>query len=379
MRTSEVALCLLLSAAGLVAPAGQAGRAEWTVARPDYVWSFPRDHWRHPGYRLEWWYFTGHLTTEEVPQREFGYQFTLFRIGLGPTPPALDSSWSASELLMGHAAITDKHEKRHVFSEVLYRASGLLAGFNDHPQAEIAWSRAPVGTDGRWRLGWNGEAFDFQMSDTGRGIAFELTTRPLKPLVFQGPNGFSRKSLAAGAASQYYSMTRLETRGTLSFDGKRYDVHGSSWMDQEFSTSHLAEQQVGWDWFSLQLDDGRELMLYVMRRADGTIDHGRGTLVTVGGSPIWLEPSRWDLATTADWTSRESGARYPAGWTIELPEFDIAVDVRPDVADQENVGRLAGGLYYWEGVVTVRDRDGARVGRGYVELTGYGDGNRPPV
>jgi predicted secreted hydrolase len=370
---------LALGVALLVVPAMPAGEAGWTVARPDYSWSFPQDHWSHPTYKLEWWYFTGHLETDQPPRRAFGYQFTIFRIGLQPHALDYDSAWTASNLLMGHAAITDKQGDRHVFGEVLYRGAELLAGFGEYPEPEIAWSRAPVGTDGRWSLRWNGDGFDFELRDDRQGIALDLTTRPLKPLIFQGPNGYSVKSVTTDAASQYYSMTRLETKGTLSLDGTTYPVNGQSWMDREFSTSNLDDEQIGWDWFSLQLDDGRELMLYVLRRADGSVDFGRGTVVSADGRPRWLSAGEWRVQTTGRWTSPETASDYPAAWVIEVEADGLILDVRPDVAAQENIGRLAGGLCYWEGAVTVFDRAGKRIGQGYVELTGYGDGNRPPV
>jgi predicted secreted hydrolase len=343
------------------------------------VWSFPEDHWAHRDYRLEWWYFTGHLETTDTQSRRFGYQLTIFRIGLHAERLELDSDWAAANLLMGHAAITDKETGRHVFSEVLYREAEFLAGFGAYPDPEIAWSRAPAGTDARWSLRWNGEAFDFAARDEERGIAFDLTTRPLKPLLFQGPNGFSRKAEAPGAASLYYSFTRLATNGTIDIGGATHEVRGESWMDKEFSTSHLGEEQVGWDWFSLQLDDGRELMLYAMRGEAGSADFSRGTLVSPEGEARYLADGEWQVRATTTWNSPETGADYPAGWEVTVPSAGLDIRVRPEVDDQENVGRLAGGLHSWEGAAGLFDADGARVGSGYVELTGYGEGNRPPV
>ncbi len=242
-----------------------ASELEWQAAQPDYSWSFPQDHWARSGYRKEWWYFTGHLSSRENPERRFGYQFTFFRIGLRSELPPLDSHWATSNLIMGHAAISDLEGKRHIFSEILYREVSFLGGFGSYPESLIAWSRAPAGTAGTWELHWNGEGFDFKMQDQVQGIAFQLSTHPLKPLVFQGPNGYSRKGEDSRAASQYYSFTRLVTQGSLSVDGETFQVDGESWMDKEFGSHQLAENQVGWDWFSLQLEDGREVMLYHLR------------------------------------------------------------------------------------------------------------------
>ena len=371
---------LAVAACWLVAGMGWTGaEAPWVQAESGYAWSFPRDHWAHPGYGIEWWYFTGHLESDAEPKRRFGYQFTIFRVGLLPTLRPLDSGWNASNLLMGHAAVTDKDRQEHRFSELLYRDAPLLAEFKTYPEQPIARSRAPVGTEGEWILRWNGQAFDFEMVDDAHGFAFDLTTRPLKPRVFHGPNGLSRKADEPGAASLYYSFSRLVTQGRLTLDGESWKVRGESWMDMEFSSSQLTEEQVGWDWFSLQLEDGRDLMLFAMRRGDGEDGHRRGTVISADGRTRYLEGEEWVLRRTARWTSRESGIVYPAAWALEIPGESLSLTIRPDVADQENRSRLSAGPKYWEGAVTLTDRSGDRVGRGYVELTGYGENNRPPI
>jgi len=187
----------------LGAAAATPGDAEhWLQARPDYAWSFPRDHWAHPGYRTEWWYFTGHLAEAGNPGRRFGYQFTFFRIGLLRERPPLTSAWAASDLVMGHAAVTDVGGQEHRFSEVLFRAAPLLGGFGALPDPRLAWSRAPAGTDGDWTLKWNGDGFDFEMRDAAARFALALETHAAKPLVLHGPNGLSRKGGGATAASQ---------------------------------------------------------------------------------------------------------------------------------------------------------------------------------
>jgi predicted secreted hydrolase len=344
---------------------------EWKVARPDYEWSFPRDHWAHEGYRTEWWYFTGHL------EERFAYQFTLFRIAVLPERPELTSSWAASSLVMGHAALTDLESKRHFFSEVLYREVPLLAGHGAFPESRIGWMRAPAGTDGIWSLDWNGEGFDFAARDRSQGFGFCLTTRPTKPLVFQGTGGFSRKGMAEGAASHYYGFTRLETRGEVELEGDRIEVKGESWMDKEFSSSQLAENQVGWDWFSLRLDDGRDLMLYLMRSKTGAVDYASGTLVDPEGKPAYLDRTAFEVVVLDTWKSPATGATYPSSWRVRVAGLDLRV--RAAVLDQENRSRLPRGIYYWEGAVVVEDSEGKRIGRGFVEMTGYGEGNRPPV
>ena len=263
---------------------------DWKQAQPDYAWSFPRDHWAHEGYKTEWWYFTGHLKGDEG--RRFGYQFTFFRVGVLPAAPETDSAWTARDLIMGHAAISDLDGNDHRFSEVIYRAVPLLGGFGAWPDPLIAWSKSPAGTPGEWRLSWNGDAFDFDVRDDAQDMSFSLSTRPGKPLVFQGPNGYSRKTQSGSGASLYYSFTRLQTSGELSLDGQTWQVSGESWMDKEFFTSVLAPHHLGWDWFSLQLDDRREVMFFLLRREDGATDFVSGTVVHADGSTAYLDRQR---------------------------------------------------------------------------------------
>jgi predicted secreted hydrolase len=361
----------------LLVASGAAATGEWLMAQPGYQLVFPRDHWARPGYRLEWWYLTGHLTAADEPGRRFGYQLTLFRVGLAPERPAFDSAWSTQDLVMGHAAVSDLATGHHHFSEVLYRAAPFLGGFGHHPEPRLAWSRGPAGTDDAWTVDWNGQAFDVAMRDRARGLAFRLATQPRKPLVLQGPGGWSRKGGEPGAASHYYSFTRLATTGTLALGERTWTVSGESWMDKEFGSSQLGSRQVGWDWFSLQLADGREVMLYLLRDAEGRVDFASGTLVPVAGAPRYLVARDFVVRPTRRWRSPDSGADYPAGWIVELPAEGIRLEVAPELADQENRSRLVRDLFYWEGAVALRGPDGAPAGRGYVELTGYGKARRP--
>lgn len=352
---------------------------EWADAAPDRNWSFPADHYAHPEFRTEWWYFTGHLECADQPGQRFGYQFTLFRIGLLTEPPDLESDWSTDALIMGHAAITDLSGGEHRFTDLLFREAPRLGEFGHYPDPIVAWVRPPPGTGTLWKLRHNGDAFDLEMRDDARGLRMRLATAPLKPRVFQGPNGYSRKGHEAGAASHYYSYTRLYTAGRLRFDGIECGVEGTSWMDHEFSSNQLSPHQVGWDWFSLQLDDGRDLMVYLMRRADGSVDYRIANLIDAEGGVDQLEDDQWSLHATATWTSRQTAATYPAAWTIDVPGERLNLRVVPLVPDQENRGRVPGAPYYYEGAVQVLGGDGERIGSGYVELTGYGDDNRPPV
>ena len=377
MKTSEARFAMLAALA--LSSAGAADGRAWREVAPDHVWSFPEDHRGHDGFRSEWWYFTGHLDAVDGSARRFGYQFTLFRVGLVPTRPALESAWATDALVLGHASLGDLDAGEHRFSEVLRRSTPFLGGFPAAPDPVLAWVLAPAGTPGRWEVALDDDGFRFRMRDDVRGMAFDLAVRPEKPLVLQGPNGYSRKSDREGAASHYYSFTRLATAGTLTIDGRAVEVEGRSWMDKEFSSDTITGGQVGWDWFSLQLDDGRDLMLFVLRREDGSVDFASGNVIAADGAVRPLVADAWTFAVEGRWTSPTTGTSYPARWTIDVPSESLNLDVVPAFSDQENVSSVTGGLAYWEGAVDVRDRDGRGVGRGYVELTGYGEGNRPPI
>jgi predicted secreted hydrolase len=366
-----------LLAAGLALGAAAAEPA-WRPADPGHRWSFPADHRAHPDHRNEWWYFTGLLEAEGVPGRRFGYQLTFFRAGLAAAPPRLDSAFAAGQAVMAHLTVTDLASGTHVFSELLWRAAPLTGGFPSEGEL-LAWALPPAGTAGRWSVQLAPDGFALSARDASRRVALDLTLRASGPPVLQGPNGFSRKSAQEGYASLYYSLPRLATAGVIEVGGERYRVRGTTWMDKEFGSAQLAPGQVGWDWFSLRLADGRDLMLYALRRADGSADFRRATLALPTGEVQLLEPEEWSAAPLARWRSPRSGAEYPSGWRIEVPSAGLALEVRPEVAGAENVSALVPGLAYWEGPVRVVTADGRPAGEGYVELTGYGAGSRPPI
>lgn len=359
----------IVTAGGTVA---QTDGAEWKYADPQFEWTFPRDHWAHSGYKTEWWYFTGQLVDAADSTRRFGYQFTFFRVGILPESPDLNSAWAVTDLVMGHAAVTDLSTDEHRFSELVYRTNGFLGAFPPAGDTLIAWSRAPAGTEGTWKLSWNGEGFDFAAKDDRTGMSFDLETRFSKPMMFQGPNGFSRKGVGPTAASLYYSFPRLRTSGTLSFDGREYSVTGESWMDKEFGSNQLAEAQVGWDWFSLRLNDGRDVMLYLLRDGQNRVDYARATVNSPLGVTRFLERDDFEIEVLDVWRSTETGAEYPTSWRIVVPTEGLSFSVTAEMPNQENVSRLVPDLFYWEGAVRVTDSTGRLLGTGYVELTGYG-------
>jgi len=388
-------LLLALSSCGageIWAQSPAPGATSWLVAAPGYTWTFPRDYRSHPGYRTEWWYFTGQL--QETPAagaatpaaarspRRFGYQFTFFRVGLQPEEPISDSAWAANNLVMGHASITDLDGDEHYFCELLYRATPLLGGFGAADDSVLVWSRGPAGTDTRWILTWQGDGFHCVMNDDSQGVAFSLRSRITAAPIFQGPDGYSRKGHGPRAASLYYSHTRLATMGHLTVRDEPVPVTGVSWMDREFGSNFLGEDQVGWDWLCLQLEDGCDLMLYRLRRADGSPDFARGTLVNPGGEVRHLHPEDWTWQGEQFWRSEITGASYPVRWRLRLPATPETagrdLEIHALRNDQENVSKRSG-VFYWEGAVEAVDAEGRQVGQGYVELTGYGEGSRPPI
>jgi predicted secreted hydrolase len=380
MRSSVLLAALLAGVPAFPGPTSTATPTPtWRPADPAHRWEFPRDHHAHPGYRNEWWYLTGTLVADGDPARRFGYQLTFFRVGLLPEPPGLDSAWVASDAVMGHLAVTDVATGAHVFSEVIWRAVPLLGGFPAEPDPILAWARAPPGTAGRWTLALEGGAFRLSARDDVRGVALDLAARPTKPVALQGPNGLSLKSADGRHASLYLSLTRLATQGTLSIGGQVFHVRGESWMDEERGSSQLAPDQVGWDWWSLRLSDGRDLMLYALRRGDGSASWRTGTLVERDGSVRLLAPEAFSIRATGSWTSPASGAIYPSGWIVEVVGEGIRLEVAPEVRAAENRSALLPDLSYWEGPVRLVGAGGAPAGEGYVELTGYAKGARLPL
>ncbi|HAO33328.1 MAG TPA: lipocalin-like domain-containing protein [Candidatus Competibacter sp.] len=321
---------------------------------------FPTDHGPHPDFRTEWWYVTGNLS--DAGGRRFGYQLTLFRIGLAPAPPPEDSAWRTNQIYMAHFALTDVTGQKHHAFERFSRGAIGLAGAQAVPFR--VWLED-------WSLsGAENDAFPMRLQARQAGIALDLTLITAKTIVLQGDHGLSQKSAEPGNASYYYSYTRLPTQGTVSLGESAFQVNGASWLDREWSTSALGPEQSGWDWFALQLDDGRDIMFYRLRRKDGGIDpHSKGALVAADGRARVLGRDEVELRPLGEWRSPASGDRYPAGWRLRLPAERLELTVTPKLADQEL--RLT--VRYWEGAVSVEGRSGDRPigGQGYLEMTRY--------
>ena len=368
-----------LAAAGLLCLAGQApaetkpGRAlsvdqllggaeagDYARADRPRQFRFPLDHGPHPRFKTEWWYYTGNLLSAN--QRRFGYQLTFFRAALTPEPPQRASSWATNQVYMGHFALTDPVSGRFYYFERFSRDSLGLAGAQAEPFQ--VWLED-------WRAeGGQGEPLPMRLSASEDDVAIDLHLQSAKPIVLQGQNGLSQKSAQSGDASYYYSMTRLATSGRIVIAGEPFQVAGTSWLDREWSTSALGEDQVGWDWFSLQFDDGRELMYYQLRLRDGTPDPlSSGVLVDADGATQRLQTGDLQIKVLEHWQSDKSGVRYPAKWRLDMVKEGISLDITPVLADQE----LQTTVRYWEGAVSVQgtQRDSPLGGVGYVELTGY--------
>ncbi len=341
--------------------------------------SFPADHGPHLDYQTEWWYYTGNLLTPEG--RHFGYQLTFFRRALLPEEfaPQRESDWATHQAYMAHFALSDTASQTQQAFERLGRGAAGLAGAQAAPFHVWLedWEVIETGP-ASYRLRARA------ITEDGQAIAIDLVLKDIRGPVLQGDSGYSQKGPDPGQASYYYSLTRLESSGTVQVGEQPYQVSGLSWMDHEFSTSVLSANQVGWDWFSLQLNVGvaqpgdsqqdavlpAELMLFQIRQADGSIDpFSSGTLVYPDGSTQTLKREDFTITVTGTWTSPETGAEYPAGWQISASEIGLELALTPAFADQE----LNLSYAYWEGAVLVEGTllGETASGRGYVELTGY--------
>jgi predicted secreted hydrolase len=335
---------------------------EWErVIRPR-VWSFPRDFGAHPEYRTEWWYFTGNLS--DTAGKRHGYQLTFFRQGLRRELPGTANSWDIRDLYLAHFAITDVARNSFRALERVSRKGPGLAG------------TSPEGMD-VWLLNWSARMKDSRISLEARDSAMELSLRltPRKPPVVHGENGLSQKGPSRGQASYYVSLTDLKTQGTLkSNSGTAVEVQGTSWFDQEFGSNQLSPDQRGWDWFSLHLSDGRDLMIYVLRLKDGSIEPASsGTLVSRDGTSRHLKLPEIAVSVLDRWKSPRTKAEYPSRWRILVPSAGIDLTVTPLISDQELTTEGSTGVTYWEGAVTGRGSAGGRAVscEGYIELTGY--------
>jgi predicted secreted hydrolase len=355
------------SPAGDVVAALSAPDSEFDRALGPRTFDFPQDHGPHPAFRTEWWYFTGNVA--DSAGRRFGFELTFFRNALTSRRSVRTSAWASNQAYMAHFALTDVAAHRfHAFQRLERAAVGLAGASCDTFRVWVDdWSATavePAGAPGS--LGTPRMRLRARQS----GVAIDLILTPEMAPVLNGAGGLSRKGPRPGNASYYYSVPRLATRGTVRTPTGSFSVSGLSWLDREWSTSALDADDVGWDWFGLQLSDTTELMLFRLRRRDGRPSpFDAGTVMSARAATRTLAAGAASIAATASWTS-PAGARYPAGWMVRIPTERLVLSVQPLLPDQE----LDLTYRYWEGAVRVT---GTRSGRpvqgfGYVELTGYG-------
>ena len=324
------------------------------------AFSFPNDHGPHNQFRSEWWYFTGNLKNPQG--RQFGYELTFFRFALKPDLPESKSAWRSNQMYMAHLTLTDVEANRFYTDERFSRAGNDLAGaFNKSYQVWLY----------DWSAKTEGEVdFPLRLHANSNDFAVDLLLTSPKGYVLQGNQGLSQKSPEPGNASYYYSYPRLETNGTVSIADKQFSVTGTSWMDREWSTSALSNEQSGWDWFALQLSDNTEIMFYQLRRKDGQHDsNSSGSYITADNAKIALKDHDATITPLDSWKSPHSKISYPSRWRLSVPSQALELEIVPLIKDQE----LNVSYRYWEGAVKLTGtKQGKPIsGQGYVELAGY--------
>ena len=334
--------------------------AEWRVALPGWNYRFPGDHGAHPDFKTEWWYFTGNLRTDDG--EDFGYQLTFFRQGvIEPGRKIPESNFLQRDIKFAHFAVSDISSKKFHHFQKLARGAFGEAGFED-------------GSRLAWLDNWSCERIglhDFRLRAADGEVSIELTLRSKRDPVVHGREGVSQKSEGAGRASHYYSLTRLETTGTVQIGNKTHAVSGLTWFDHEWATNQLAANQTGWDWFSLQFENGAELMIFQIRTKDGSRDaFSSGTWIAADGSTRKIDYADFTLEPIDWWTSPKTKGRYPVGWKISIPSLEVSLAVRARFSDQE---LAAEPFSYWEGAVAAEGRQAGTplTGKGYLEMTGY--------
>lgn len=339
----------------------QNAASPYSLALPGYRYSFPRDHFSHPEFQTEWWYYTGNL--QSADGHRFGFELTFFRQGVD-RDPAGNTTWDVRDLYLGHLALSDLNGGRFYHTERINRAGPGIAGADEATQR--IWN-------GNWQIQWKNSDQDLQA--ISEQFELHFTLHPEKPPVIHGENGVSQKAEGLGRASHYISLTRLATKGTIVLNAKSFEVSGLTWMDHEFFTNQLAPAQSGWDWLSLQLEDRTELMLFHIRRADGSIDpFSAGTYIDAQGKTTHLRTNDFVLQPLGDvWKSPATSAAYPIRWEISIPKLAINLEATTPLLSQELADDTKLAPTYWEGaiVLTGTRASGAISGRGYLEMTGY--------
>ena len=317
---------------------------------------FPRDHGAHPDYRTEWWYLTGWL--DGRAGEKLGLQLTFFRLRTALPPSA--SRFAANQLIIGHTAIASTARGSLLHEERVQRTGfGLVEAAQDDTDVRID----------RWGLARDAARGEYRATIPARSFNLELTARPTQPVLLQGRDGFSQKGPLAAQASLYYSQPQLALQAKLTMDGATRDLTGVGWLDHEWSSSVLAEDAAGWDWIGMNLDDGTALTAFRIRPRDaGPPIHTYASMRAPGAPPRVFGGDTVVFDPLKQWRSPRTGAEYPVAQRVRLG--DRAFETVPLMTDQELDARASTGAVYWEGASELVE-GGRRVGRGYLEMTGY--------
>ena len=344
---------------------------EFKRALPGKIFSFPQDHFSHPEFKTEWWYYSGHLQSQGQDKKSYGYQLTFFRTGLKREAKSQKSKWAIQDLYFAHLALTDESKMKFEYREKINRGSLGEAGasvFKKDGKPFRVWLED-------WSVELKGPLMQDHLLKAGeKNLGIELILIPEKNPVIHGQNGISQKAEGEGYASHYYSITHLKTTGKVFLKNKEIPVEGISWMDHEFGSNQLQEYQVGWDWFSVQLDNRVDLMFYQIRQRDGKTDpYSSATIIFPDGRYQYLPKKEFQIDVLNQWKSPKSGAIYPSGWSVKVPDHQIELTLTPTVKNQELITKESTKVTYWEGSVRVNGKyQGHSIkGMSYVELTGY--------
>ncbi len=338
--------------------------------------TFPKDHGSHPGFRTEWWYYTGNLVAGSGDR--YGFQLTFFRSQISPSDsaqnwPQPSSAWRTRQIYAGHAAVSDLNRNTHQHAELLAREALGIAGVSQVTSQTKVFIK-------NWSATIDGDHHGLIASTPEFSIDLRLTSA--KPPVLHGQAGYSRKGSTAERASCYYSLTRLTSKGLLRIGDRTVEVEGLSWMDHEYTTAPLEAGIVGWDWFSLQFSDQTELMLYLLREENGMIHAASsGTFINPSGKPRHLIREDFNVIALEQWKSPRSNAVYPVAWRIKIAPLALEVTIEANLTDQEMVTSASTGVTYWEGSVSANGSVANQPVKasGYVELTGYAEAFQAPL
>lgn len=338
---------------------------KFKLALPGYRYKFPADHYSHDEFKTEWWYYTGHLQSNEG--KPFGFELTFFRSGVPIIDGVSTGAFQLKNVYMAHFALTDVAAKKFYHEEKMSRGGAGAAGASEKDYR--VWLE-------NWSVTRDPKTGRHILNARTKDCSIKLYLDEGKVPALHGNQGVSQKASCVGCASHYYSLTRMPADGELTVGETKYFVRGSGWMDHEFGSNQLAADQVGWDWFSIQLDDGTDMMLYLMRLRNGSYDpHSSGTFVAADGGVEHLQLKDYSIQPSQKWKSPHTGGQYPTRFHVTVPSKQLDIQIEALVQDQELASKDKSGISYWEGACRVSGkRAGANVrGQAYVEMTGYSE------